>query len=408
MNRAQLQQQQPDVLDRLTQGFQMGLQKQQMDMQRRQLEAKQLDVGGLAEQAIYKAAQGIPLSPQEDAAIKAESVLKGQQTYVDPYTQQVITQPALADRAAGLLGRLTTPESVQYGVAAPIPQVEQGAPIDRITGQPVSLPDRLGDTGYGQGTNPALTMPYDQIRPKLGYDGQQLDDAAQYEMTQEPNLKVTGQLAGTNRGNLMEAESKQRVAETQAVEDVKAKVRSADLMNYDQGQLAAASFANRMKKTSEIMDGLEFGSDQARTGVAGNVAQAISVIPSFGLTDELGRVIVNRAATPEQKKYLNAADNWIRANLRKESGAAIAPDEMQSEYETYFPIAGDTPDIAQQKRALRKETEDGMIAQSAGSYQLAFGKKAQVQDAPQNTNFAPDKQKRLMELRAKRDAGVLQ
>lgn len=386
MNRAQLQQQQPSVLDRLTQGFQMGLQKQKMDMQRRQLEAKQLDVGGMAEQAIYKAAQGIPLSPQEEAAIQAESVLKGQQTYVDRFGQ-VVTQPALADRAAGILGRLTTPaqEQIQYGEAAPVPHV------DRITGQPLAQ---------------QLDNSPEAIAGALGVSVQdlnmpQLDSTAQYNMTQEPDFTPKGEIANTPMGIEMKAKSEQAMMETKAAEEIKSKVRSSELMNYDQGQLAAASFANRMKKTRQIMDNLEAGADQARTGVAGNVAQAISVIPSFGLTDELGRVIVNRAATPEQKKYLNAADNWIRANLRKESGAVIPPDEMQREYETYFPIPGDPPDLRQQKKALRKETEDGMVAQSAGSYQLAFGKKAQAQ-AQEKTQTRPTPEQIRAELARRR------
>jgi hypothetical protein len=43
--------------------------------------------------------------------------------------------------------------------------------------------------------------------------------------------------------------------------------------------------------------------------------------------------------SPEQQKYKQAADNWIRANLRKESGAVIGADEMAAEYATYFPHA---------------------------------------------------------------------
>ena len=47
--------------------------------------------------------------------------------------------------------------------------------------------------------------------------------------------------------------------------------------------------------------------------------------------------ITNISASPELQQYRQAADDWIRAKLRRESGAAIAPGEMDSEYKNIFP-----------------------------------------------------------------------
>jgi hypothetical protein len=69
--------------------------------------------------------------------------------------------------------------------------------------------------------------------------------------------------------------------------------------------------------------------------------------------------------SPEQQKYKQAADNWIRANLRKESGAVIGADEMAAEYATYFPQPGDTPEVIAQKAEARRITTDAM-KQNAG------------------------------------------
>ena len=88
-----------------------------------------------------------------------------------------------------------------------------------------------------------------------------------------------------------------------------------------------------------------------------------------------GQGLVKMNATPEQKQYLNAAANWVSANLRKESGAAIRPEEMAEEYAKYFPMPLDDEGTIKQKAALRKEAEKGMIAESAGAYQTAFGAK---------------------------------
>ena len=49
----------------------------------------------------------------------------------------------------------------------------------------------------------------------------------------------------------------------------------------------------------------------------------------------------------------NAALAWIRAKLRKESGAAIGIDEAEQEYKNYFPVVGDSAEVVKQKRDLR-------------------------------------------------------
>jgi hypothetical protein len=67
----------------------------------------------------------------------------------------------------------------------------------------------------------------------------------------------------------------------------------------------------------------------------------------------LSRVI----QSPETQKYEQAAQDWVRAKLRKESGAVIGEQEARNEYATYFPMVGDTPEkIAQKAEARRVAT----------------------------------------------------
>ena len=73
----------------------------------------------------------------------------------------------------------------------------------------------------------------------------------------------------------------------------------------------------------------------------------------------------NYTASSEYQRYKQAANDWIRAKLRKESGAVIGPEEMLQEYETYFPIPGDKPDVIEQKARARKLAESAM-RRSAG------------------------------------------
>ena len=73
------------------------------------------------------------------------------------------------------------------------------------------------------------------------------------------------------------------------------------------------------------------------------------------LGDVAGRVMSSSA----QQQYGQAQADWVRAKLRKESGAVIGPQEMQDEISTYFPKLGDGPDV------IRQKTEARLIAQEA-------------------------------------------
>lgn len=58
--------------------------------------------------------------------------------------------------------------------------------------------------------------------------------------------------------------------------------------------------------------------------------------------------------------YYQAAADWVRAKLRKESGAVISPQEMVQEIRTYFPMPGDSPARIKQKQEARRQAEFGM------------------------------------------------
>ena len=62
----------------------------------------------------------------------------------------------------------------------------------------------------------------------------------------------------------------------------------------------------------------------------------------------------------DYQQYKATASEWIRAKLRKESGAAIPPEEMSSEFATYFYVPGDSQATIKQKRALRARAEQAM------------------------------------------------
>lgn len=154
--------------------------------------------------------------------------------------------------------------------------------------------------------------------------------------------------------------------------------------DFKEFQMKPAAFAARMQNSEDIISNVLTKDPEAKfakTGVAGKTEAVLSAIPSFGLTDKIGAGIVKASSNPEEQKYLNAAQEWIRAKLRKESGAVIGPQEMIDEYATYFPVPGDSIEVIQQKEEMRKFATEAMKKESGGAYESLFNEQGgQVED----------------------------
>ena len=74
----------------------------------------------------------------------------------------------------------------------------------------------------------------------------------------------------------------------------------------------------------------------------------------------VGGVAKRSAESPNRQLYRQAQENWVTANLRKESGALIGPEEMQQEIIKYFPQLGEGPEVIAQKAEARRIAEEGM------------------------------------------------
>jgi hypothetical protein len=66
--------------------------------------------------------------------------------------------------------------------------------------------------------------------------------------------------------------------------------------------------------------------------------------------------------TNDQKLYIAARANWIGAQLRRLSGAAIKPEEYEQDFKEYFPLINDSPEVIAYKRNLRRQVEQDMRA----------------------------------------------
>lgn len=110
-----------------------------------------------------------------------------------------------------------------------------------------------------------------------------------------------------------------------------------------EGSLASEGYLQRMQGSEAIFTELE---------KAGTTALGYTDRPLVDTDAEAWKL------TEPEQMLLQAQRDWVRAKLRKESGAVIGPDEMASEIKQYFPQPGEGPRVIAQKKEARKRAEE--------------------------------------------------
>ena len=124
-------------------------------------------------------------------------------------------------------------------------------------------------------------------------------------------------------------------------------------------QAKAVTFASRMNNANQILNDLSSkGINKSSAGKS-----FLEEIPLVG--GGLGN-LYNATLDDGTQKLDQAKRDWVNANLRNESGAAIGVDEFVNADKQYFPQIGDKAEVIKQKAINRKLAEDGMRSQ-AGS-----------------------------------------
>lgn len=113
-----------------------------------------------------------------------------------------------------------------------------------------------------------------------------------------------------------------------------------------EAQASTRGYLHRMEEAEKIMTQAE----ESGFSPSSAIEQARANVP----------FISNYTMSPEMQSVRAAQDDWIRAKLRKESGASIPPDEMEQERRTYFAVAGDRAATVTQKQQARKIAEESM------------------------------------------------
>jgi hypothetical protein len=150
-----------------------------------------------------------------------------------------------------------------------------------------------------------------------------------------------------------------------------------------EGERNAAGFAERMEFSEGIIKKLEndYATQMKTKGSEANVPYPTVGMSVAGSIPFIGDFARSKASSDEQAQYRQAQENWVRANLRKESGAAIGADEMEKEIQTYFPTAAElsNPKVIAQKSLARQVTM-GAMKKAAGNAYKPFDMTQFMQD----------------------------
>ena len=128
-----------------------------------------------------------------------------------------------------------------------------------------------------------------------------------------------------------------------------------DLGNLTESQGAASNFYNRARNANKLLSDVENQGTEVGQALLGK-------IPLIG----------NMLVSPEYQYYQTLKVNFLTAVLRKESGAVIGIEELQTEDQKYFPQIGDSQKTIEEKRRARLDAIEGLKIQS-GTGASRFG-----------------------------------
>tara|TARA_Y100000114_G_scaffold38288_1_gene33939 strand:+ start:1077 stop:1718 length:642 start_codon:yes stop_codon:yes gene_type:complete len=127
---------------------------------------------------------------------------------------------------------------------------------------------------------------------------------------------------------------------------------------FTEGQKKAAGFAVRMDAAVAQMEALE--------------DSGFNPVNAYDVTIEnmpfVGDLVENIFKSAKYQVYNRAVNDFLTAQLRKESGAQINPSEFDLMFKTYLPLPGDKAPVLQAKREARRAALAAMIGDAGEAY----------------------------------------
>jgi hypothetical protein len=164
---------------------------------------------------------------------------------------------------------------------------------------------------------------------------------------------LAGTVSPSTNVTIGDAEVKSKLAQANLdLKNLQIKLNERKGNEFSDAQNKSAQFASIMVQAEEnITLSLKSGYDPTTAGQA-----ALGVVPG-------GNVL----RSEDSQIHKQAQEAWVRGKLRRESGAVIAPDEMDQEIKTFFPVFGDKPEVIKQKKRARDNATKAISAAAGGA-----------------------------------------
>lgn len=152
--------------------------------------------------------------------------------------------------------------------------------------------------------------------------------------------RLTLKKDGTGYNNVFDVK-----VELQEIIDKKKTDRANKGKSLSESQGNAFSYSERMRYDNRVIDQMTV------KGLIPEGDTLNTLLSEWGSESKVD--FFNVVVEPKYRQFKTAADNFIRAVLRKESGAAISESEYKGAFRDYIPRLGDDPATVDQKRNLR-------------------------------------------------------
>ena len=246
------------------------------------------------------------------------------------------------------LGNVTlTPEQFLKGqnfLGGASGKAAQGSQYERLFSSVNDIGTRLADPELAEGVSQAEKNEYAANYQKLIVGGEYTEIVDGKEVTRR---RAGIDLSETTNLPVPEGLDLNKIIEERS-------------QKFDQNQSTSATFGSRMLYNEGVL----------RNMLASGYVLTLQDIAQIRVMTSLG--LGNIGVTPEAQQFHVAAQNWVAAQLRNESGAAIAASEYADALLQYFPKVGDDAATIKQKQALREEATKGMINSAGDAFKVVY------------------------------------
>ena len=146
-----------------------------------------------------------------------------------------------------------------------------------------------------------------------------------------------------------------------------------------EGESKDALFAERLLRSNASVDKLMDIDENGKIRGYDPTKNINAYVPDSGL-------VANLVNSDNWKNYQQAAREGLASILRKDTGAAVTPEEFKLYFPTYYPQPGDDPETVLQKKLARERFGSGLRGASSRAFDRMYPNYEPSAPAPQGGN----------------------